>query len=169
VGSKVTWWSNQVVKPQITITRYPYEEPYNIDLLIEATNGRVRGQLEIYTNPESLVELADVLEAFPRTIPAEHLWELGSETLDNKFAYYFKFLVFTTDATGHCAFQFRFNNNRELSEREISEFCIITEPAERNRLGRLMREYSKLEFEVLHWELTVGRLYRSRDEFDQAK
>ena len=75
--------------PSIRITRYPYEEPYLIRLLIEASNGRVNGQLEFYTNPESLINLADELEVFPRFIPSEFLWELGSEKREDRFAFYF--------------------------------------------------------------------------------
>ena len=54
---------------------------------MEAKNGRIRGHLEFYINPEELIELADELEVFPRHASAVHLWELGSEKSEDRFAY----------------------------------------------------------------------------------
>jgi hypothetical protein len=69
---------------------------------MEATNGRLRGKLEFYCNASDLVELADELEAFPRHATAEYLWELASERVEDRFAHYFRFRLFTTDSVGHC-------------------------------------------------------------------
>ena len=35
----------------IKITRIPYEEPYHLNLIFEATNGSSVGQIEIYIIP----------------------------------------------------------------------------------------------------------------------
>lgn len=146
--------------PFIKITRFPYEEPYHINLLIEASNGRLNGQLEFYTNPESLIEAADELEVFPTAIPSEFLWKLGSEKPEDRFAFYFCFRLFTTDLAGHCAIQLRFNNNQTLPDREISDFCLVAEPNALLRLGKLLRQFAKLEDEVLFWSHTEGELFR---------
>jgi hypothetical protein len=154
------------IMPYITITRIPYEEPYHIRLVIVASNGPSQGQLEIYINPEVFLSLADVLEAFPRHSSDVHLWELGSERPEDRFAYYFRFRLFTTDSTGHCAIQLRFNNNLGLPDREITEFCIEVEPASLTRLGTLIREFAQLKHEVLNWNLAEGKLFRTRAEYD---
>ena len=59
--------------------------------------------------------------------------------------------VFMTNSRGSSAIQVRFCNNNELPYREIVEFCIQTEPAAINRLGKLFREFSKLERDFLVW------------------
>jgi hypothetical protein len=153
--------------PSIKITRYPYEEPYHLNLVMEATNGRIRGQIEFYINSEELIELADEFEVFPGHASAVHLWELGSEKSEDRFAYYFRFRLFTTDSVGYCAIQLRFNNNEDLPDREISEFCIPVEPSGLNRLGKLFREFAKLNHEVLYWEPNDGKLYATQNEAEQ--
>jgi hypothetical protein len=155
------------MNPSIKITRYPYEEPHHLNLVIEATNGRLRGQLEVYINAKDLLELADELEAFPRHASAVYLWELGSEKPEDRFAHYFRFRLFTTDSLGHCAIQLRFNNNRDLPDREISEFCIPAEPSELNRFGKLVRKFARLEHEVLYWEPSGGDLFMTQKEAEQ--
>lgn len=152
------------MKPFIRITRHPYEEPYHINLIIEASNGKQRGQLEFYESTESLRTVAENLEVFPRHKDDVFLWELGSEYPEDRCAYYFRFRIFVTDAAGHCAIQIRFNNNQELLEREVVEFCIRAEAGQINRLGQLCRQFSELKHELLVWEGDQGQLYRSRHE-----
>lgn len=154
--------------PSITILRYPYEEPYHVHLVIVASNGRLRGQPELYANAGALSQLADKLDVFPRHASDVHLWELGSERPEDGFAFYFRFRLFVTNAAGSCAIQLRFNNNQDVPQKELSEFCIAVEPSGLNRLGRLLREFAKLEQEVLHWTHSEGRLYQTRDQAQQA-
>src|SRR4051812_47158121 len=99
------------VAPSIMITRYPYEEPYHLHLVVDASNGCLRARLGVYDNAASLTKLADVLEVFPRHVTDAHLWELGSERPEDRFAFYFRLRLFVTDRAGHCAIQLRMNNN----------------------------------------------------------
>ena len=153
--------------PSIKIIRHPYEEPYHLNLVMEATNGCLQGRLEFYCNASELIELADELETFPRHSSAEFLWELGSERPEDRFAHYFRLRLFTTDSVGHCAVQLRFNNNKDLPDREISEFCIKVEPSELKQLGKLVRKFSKLEHEALYWEPSGGQLYKAKKDSEQ--
>ena len=153
--------------PSIKIIRYPYEEPHHLNLVIEATNGPFRGRLEFYCNASDLIELSNELEAFPRHASAVYLWELGSERVEDRFAHYFRFRLFTIDSVGHCAIQLRFNNNEELPDREIAEFCIEAEPSELVKFGNLVRKFSRLEHEVLFWEPSGGQLYKNKEEAEQ--
>ena len=154
--------------PFIKITRFFYEEPYNLYLLLEASNDSLRSQLEFYISVGKLIELADKLEVFSGHPRAVDLWELGSERPEDRIAYYFRFRVFTRDSLGHSAIHLRFNNNQDLPYREISEFCILVDPASINNLGKLIREFCKLEHEVLYWEPNNGGLFTSLEEAKQA-
>jgi hypothetical protein len=135
----------------IKLERIPYEEPYHLQLLWDVSNGHISTCFEYYDNAKSLIEIAERLEEFPRHSSDVFLYEIGSERSEDRFAYYFRFRVFTTDLRGNSAIQIRFCNNSELPYREISEFCIQAEPANINRLGNLFREFSTLEKNFLVW------------------
>jgi hypothetical protein len=142
----------------IRITRQPYEEPYHVNLLVAACNGRMRGALEIYANASDLCTVADELAGFPRRRDHEFVWELGSERPGDEFAFYFRFGVALISATGSCAVQVRLNNNRPSAEREIAEVSIPAEPADIDRLASLFRRFGDLEHTVLEWRVHDGEL-----------
>ncbi len=154
--------------PLIQLVRHPYEEPYHLNLVIMASNGSTSGSLEFYINASELVEWANAMETFPNHQNSVHLIELGSERPEDRWAYYFRMRFFTIDSAGHCAIQFRFNNNSNLPEREISEFCIVVEAAQINRLGVLVRKFAKLNDYVLRWSAYEGELFDSMSEAEQA-
>ena len=131
----------------IHIVRQPYEEPYHINLIFEASNGENVGQLEIYDNTDKLKEIAEALEDFPFNGVKHFIWELGSERPKSNFAFYFKFEFSLLNHSNDCVIGFRMNNNKNY----VSEFNIQCCPAELNKLGRLFREFSKLEKETLTW------------------
>lgn len=135
----------------LRITRIPYEEPYHLELRVEASNGRQSACFGFYIGAQLLIEIADELEVFPQHSSHVFLQEVGSERPEDRWAYYFRFRVFPVDGFGRCALQLRFNNNQELPHREISEFCIETVPAQINRLGKMFRQFAKLESPVLEW------------------
>jgi hypothetical protein len=150
--------------PYVRITRHPYEEPHLINLVVEASNGKHKWEMEFYDNAESLRLLSENLEVFPRHKDDVFLWEIGSEYPEDRWAYYFRFRVFLTDASGHCAIQIRFNNNRDLPDREVVEFCLRAEAGQINRLGQLCRKFAELKHELLVWEGNEGALYESKHE-----
>jgi hypothetical protein len=142
----------------LRITRLPYEEPHHLDLMIEVSNGRSAGQLEIYTTPEALTDCGEALEVFPRHGSDVFLWEIGSERSEDQWAYYFRMRSFVTESVGACALQFRLNNNATLPETEVTEFCIEAEPSQLNRLGKLFRDFARLEHKELFWNVAEGML-----------
>jgi hypothetical protein len=142
----------------LKITRHPYEEPHHLNLVVQASNGTQTGSLEIYTTPEALLRSAEALRAFPRHSTDVFLWEIGSERPEDRWAFYFRFRVFLTAPTGESAIHFRFNNNRDLPERQISEFCLTAEPSQINRLGKLLQEFASLQHEILFWRVKEGEL-----------
>ena len=151
----------------IRLVRYPYEEPDHLHLAMIASNGRVRGRLEFYLGAPMLTQWAEGMEKFPRHARSSLLWELGSERPEDRCASYFRMRVFVVDVQGHSAIHFVFNNNRELPRREISEFCIESDPAPINRLGQLFRDFAALKHEVLEWSPTSGQLFESIEDPEQ--
>ncbi|MEM7595969.1 MAG: hypothetical protein AAF383_31450 [Cyanobacteria bacterium P01_A01_bin.83] len=143
---------------RIEIVRHPYEEPYHVHLELKISNDYMSSICKFYANADCFLEWAKVLEKFPRHCKDTYLWEVGSERSEDKFAYYFRLRAFTTDSLGHCALQFRFNNNAQLPRRQIFEFCIEAEPSAINRLGFLLRRFGKLEHYYLSWSLQEGFL-----------
>jgi hypothetical protein len=69
---------------------------------------------------------------------------------------------------GHCAIHLRFNNNGELPDREISEFCIEAEPLALNRLGKLIEKFAQLKHEILYWDLISGELYETKEDAEHV-
>ena len=143
----------------LRITRTPYEEPHQVCLLVQASNGHQTSEIEIYSTPDDLQACARALSGFPRHAGEVFLWELGSERPEDNWAFYFRFRVFATSVTGGCAIQFRFNNNQELPDTEVSEFCIRAEPAQLDRLGSLFGRFALLGHEVLLWQASGGGLF----------
>jgi hypothetical protein len=156
------------MKSWIKITRQPYEEPYHLNLVMTASNGLQRGQLEYYCNANDLNKIAEELEVFPRHATHVYLYELGSERSEDRFAFYFRFRLSTISPRGSSVILLRFNNNKDIPYREITEFCIPVEPAALNRLGRLFQEFALLKHEVLYWDITNGELYETKEDAEQS-
>ena len=135
----------------LKIIRKPYEEPYHVNLVVTASNGRSIAELEIYTNADDLAEYGSALQDFPQSNTHTVLWELGSERPVDRFAFYFRMNFMVIKATGQCAVVVRFHNNEPLPDTEIAELCISTEPAQLNRLGDQLAQFAKLEEEELVW------------------
>jgi hypothetical protein len=157
----------QIMKPYLTIERFPYEEPYHVNLIMRAFNGSQAGMLEIYSSPEQINEIGKDLIDFPQSIGHVVLWELGSERPEDRFAHYLRFRAFALDSVGHTALHLRFCNNLALPDKAISEFCITTEAAALNRLGKLLCDFALLKHEYLFWSPTEGNLYLNRKEAHQ--
>ncbi|WP_032808991.1 MULTISPECIES: hypothetical protein [Leptospira] len=146
------------MKNSLTLIRIPYEEPYQLNLVIEASNGHQAGELEFYDNAESLSLCAKALEAFPKNNKDEFSWELGSENPKDRFAFFFRFRVYLLDSSGHAALNLRLSNNLDHPIRALTDFSIQCEPAGLNSLGLLFKHFSKLEHEKLYWNGIDGEI-----------
>jgi hypothetical protein len=140
------------------LVRIPYEEPHHLNLLLEVSNGRQTGALEFYIATDALREAGKALELFPRHASDVYLFELGSERPEDRFGFYLHIRAALTNGRGDSAFQFRMNNNEAFPCQEISEFCIASEIQHINRLGSLIRAFSKLEHKSLYWSAAEATL-----------
>jgi hypothetical protein len=150
--------------PCIKLTRYPYEEPYHLNLHIEAANERVNGNLEYYCNAKDLTRFGKQLADFTGTPEQEVIYELGSEDPRVRFAFFLSLRVIPLDSLGHCAILIRLNNNREPAERQVTEFSIPAEVADINRLGDLLITFGRLEHRVLEWRVHEGSLIKGHED-----
>jgi hypothetical protein len=139
------------MKPFIRLTRHPYEEPYLINLTVEASNGRTTGEVEMYTDPGDLSRVARTLRQFPGAERDVVVWELRSERAEGRFAYHFRMRVFQQFAPGDCAIELRLCNNGIAPYREEAEFSIAAVPSDLDRLAELLEGFAALEHTVLEW------------------
>jgi hypothetical protein len=150
--------------PGIRITRSPYEEPYHLNLYIEASNGIINGMLEYYCNADDLRTLGKQLTNFTGTNKEEIIYQLGSEDKQDRFAFFLGIRVMPLDLSGHCAVLIRLNNNQEPPDNQMCEFSIRADVADINRLGELLNGFGRLEHHVLDWRVQDGRLFKTREE-----
>ncbi len=143
----------------IRVTRNPYEEPHHVNLVVTASNGRTRGELEIYANATDLLAFSQALRSPPKFGQDIAVWELGSEEPERRFAFHFRIRVFQVSATGQCAVEVRLCNNGKAPEREIVEFSMLALPADLERLSKLFEQFGALAHRVLEWRVTEGELH----------
>jgi len=147
------------MKTLIRLTRNPYEEPHEVHLLVEASNGSQYASIDFYANASDLPDLGSAIIEFPFGNAKEHIYEIGSEDPAVRWAYYLRFRFFLIRPTGDAGIELRFSNNREAApEREIAEFTIRSEVAAINRLGNLLKDFGRLEHRVLEWDGNEGHL-----------
>lgn len=142
----------------VELTRTPYEEPYHLRLLIVASYGRLRGELEYYCNADDLQELGAQMRAYSGSRDQEIVYELGSEKPEDRFAFFLSLRVQAINSRGHCCLSVRLNNNDPTPRREITELSIPAEVADVNRLGDLLMGFSQLRHHRLVWRVTTGEL-----------
>ncbi len=138
----------------IQIRRFPYEEPYLVNLVFSASNGVLNGRLEYYCNASDLKDIGKALRSFPRKVPDEYSYEIGSTKPEDRFAYYFAIHAYTTDGSGHCALQIVIDNNGKRPDEEACRFSIKAEPSAINRLGALLITFSKLKHHGIIWSVS---------------
>ncbi len=137
------------MKPQLTVKRYPYEEPHHLQLEFFVTNGGFSGNTDIYCNASDLNEIGRALRSFPKRIDDEYRYEYGSEGPDSYN--YFLLRVYTFDSVGHSAVQFSINNNCTEPNEGRVRFSIRADVASVNRLGELFENFAKLEDYDFEW------------------
>ncbi|MGB7582114.1 MAG: hypothetical protein WBL85_06675 [Sedimentisphaerales bacterium] len=134
----------------IQLKRYPYEEPYHLNLALSASNGLFAGQLEYFCNADDIKKIGTTLQSFPNKIPDEYLYEIGSAQKGNNSAYYFALHAYTTDMSGQCALQIVIDNNRDKPDEGACRFSIKAEPSAINRLGKLLLRFSEMKHQTLN-------------------
>jgi hypothetical protein len=139
------------MKPFVRLVRVPYEEPHHLNLIVSASNGRQRGEIEIYANAADLKVVAERLRRFPSQDAIQVLWELGSEEPEARFAFYFRIRVFQRSASGRCAIEFYFNNNHEPPEREVGQLAFEVLPADLDRLAAALESFGNLQDTICEW------------------
>lgn len=125
------------MKSRITVKRYPYEEPYAIQLEFIVSNGDFHGITDIYCNAEDLRAVGQALQGFPSKIDDEYRYEYGSENPEDRSYNYFSLRAYTIDSVGHSAIQFSISNNQTEPHEGMCRFSIRADVASVNRLREL--------------------------------
>jgi hypothetical protein len=136
----------------IEINRYPYEEPYAINLVFSANNGVFRGQLNLLCSPDELIKMGQGFATFPKNIPDEFLYEYGSKNPKDNFAYYFALRAYTIGQIGQCALEVIIEDRLEEPDAGC-HFSIETEPWGFHRLGKSILKFAELKHTTLTWSL----------------
>ena len=139
------------MNPRIIVKRYPYEEPYHLQLEFFVSNGRFSGNTDFYCNTEDLKTIGIALQKFPSKIGDEYRYEIGSENPKDRCYVYFLLRTYTTDSVGHCAIQFAITINGDELNKSNCRFSISSDAASINRLGILFEKFSKLEDFEFKW------------------
>jgi hypothetical protein len=139
------------MKSQITVKRYPYEEPYHLQLEFFVSNGGFTGNTDFYCNAEDLKMIGQSLKNFPSNIDDEFRYEVGSENPEERYYVYFLLRVYTIDSVGHCAIQFVINKNAVEPYEGSCRFSIRAGAASINRLGVLFEKFSELKDFEFEW------------------
>lgn len=141
----------------IQITRHLYEEPYQLNLVIIASNGYAQGSLEYYSNTNILTDLGTALSTFPKHEKSRHLHQGGSEYPEDRFGWYLRLRTQALNSKEKCLLQFRFNNNAKIDRErfyedpQLTDFSIRTRAENIQRLGRLLCQFAELQHQRLYW------------------
>ena len=143
----------------IRIQRFPYEEPYHVQLLLRAENGRFSGGLDFYTGVPCLKEFAESLQNFPKCIGDEVQFVYGSPHKEDRKYRHLVVRAYTIGNVGHCAIQLTFNNHEEEPDEGCASFSIAADAAAINRLGKLLQKFSGLQHLELFWSPHEDELF----------
>ena len=66
-------------KPVFIVRRYPYEEPYHLQIELMVSNGTFTCAGDIYVGRDELAEIGQGLGAFPSSVPDEYVYEYVDE------------------------------------------------------------------------------------------
>jgi hypothetical protein len=148
------------MEPYIVMRRVPYEEPYHLNIELEASNGTFGGAVDFYCSPQALLKIGAALSAFPVKIPDEYIFEYGSPGVGNRVYRHVLLRAYTVGAVGHCGLQISMNRNCAPPDEGICEFSILAEAAALNKLGHLLQRFAQLEHLELKWTPTLAELDR---------
>ena len=134
----------------IEFVRWPYAaEDWHVEL--RAADGGYRVEQEFYTDPSTLLDLADRLRAFPTHHQDEVLLEMGHKSPD--WAHWVILRVFVVDTAGHAAVTIDVGNNGDWRRERAARFSIGCDVASLNRLGDELRDWIQKPDSTLHCQL----------------
>jgi hypothetical protein len=112
-------------------------------------NGISESSLEFYSDEDVFKSFAQSLIDFPKDINEKVTFEIGND--DNKWAYYLSVKVFCVEPNGKSIFRILIDNHGDIVNGYRSEFSLIFEVAEINRLGKSLSQWKAFEGEEWKW------------------
>lgn len=136
----------------VQIQRIPYEEPYNLELHWKISGEDTTSFFELYDNADILSKFAQALLNFPKSSGDKYTYQLGSEKVSDKTAYFFKVEFFMRNSRGHdAAIDIKFVNHQQYANTRIVDYSLYTNSSRIRQLGKLFSEFSTLDPEILYW------------------
>jgi hypothetical protein len=146
---------------QIVVRRYPYEEPYHLQIVVSARNEDFSARTDFYCNTDELREIGQALQEFPKRIGDRYEFRYGSDDPADRFYRLVVLGAYTVDSVGHCAIKVKLNQNQGEPDEGICEFSIRADVAAVNRLGALFTEFAELKHLEFQWNPDESAMYES--------
>lgn len=134
-------------------------------LEFHVSNGSFAGKTDIYCGAEDIKEIGENLLNFPRKVGDEYCFEYGSEMPEDNFYRFFLMRVYTFNAQGHCALQFKINLNEEEPLEGQSTFSIQAESQAISRLGNIFLKFSELKHKEFHWAYNHDEMFTEHQAY----
>lgn len=141
---------------------------FNLKFII--SNGLFSASIDdIYCSVEDIDQMGKALREFPKKIPDEYRYEHKVGKLEDDDYRYFFLKLSTMNSVGDSFLQFQINiNPEEPSWAKYGGMCKLYFPADVadiNHLGRMLKQFRKLEHLELRWNAVDGKLYEEYQEF----
>jgi hypothetical protein len=137
------------MKNLIRIKARRIDEPGDVRFEVRFSNGISESSLEFYGDEDVFTSFAQRLIDFPTDINEKVAFEIGND--DEKWAYYLSVKVFCVEPNGKSIFRMLIDNHGDIVNGYRSEFSIIFEVAEINRLGKSLSRWKAIQGEEWTW------------------
>jgi hypothetical protein len=119
----------------LKITRIWSDESL-IELSVNANGIDIKAAIEVYTSSDEVKYISKEMINFPSNNNHVIKWEFGSK--DERSYSYLLLKVYLIDRQGHAVIEYEMDNMAKLPNTRKAHFCIPTEIASINELGRRM-------------------------------
>ncbi len=134
---------------KVEIQALPCDEAGILHLRVSASNATFSGLVEIYINPEKLIEFSINLMKFP--IKLNHIVSFEYGNASGEYPYHLLFEAKTIDSIGHSALFVQMQSFASTQECAFAKFHIHSEVASLNAFGTTLNNWVKEPNKPLVW------------------
>jgi hypothetical protein len=120
----------------------------HVELFI--SNGDFAAAQDSYISDQEFLEFGEALQAFPRNLQHEVIFENGSPAPN--YSCYIRLKAFVYDGVGHAALEVKMESHGAVPYRASAHYYVLCEAAALNRLGQSLKLWVRskaVEFEFL--------------------
>ncbi len=123
---------------------------------ITAMSNNWQASLKFWGEASTFKDFGNQLVSFGANLKQSVQFELGSENLSDRWAYYVLLRAYCYDAVGHAAVEVALNNRTKNPDLQMVRFNILSEIEQINELGRLLSVWDPTTQNELVWEAKVS-------------